>query len=71
MPAKTVAAFPLKHIRITRSLVIYLFISYMKPPVSCKIACKRKIFDTFRYLSRGELSMPIRPPYGRNFRAIS
>ena len=43
----------------------------MKPPASCKIACKLNIFDTFRYLSRDELSMTIRPPYGRNFSAIS
>ena len=68
MPAKTVGAFPRKHIRITRSLVVYFV---YEPPASCKIACKRKIFDTFRYLSRDELSMPIRPPYGGNFRAIS
>ena len=43
----------------------------MIPPASCKRACKRRVFDTFRYSSKDESSMPIRPPYGRNFRAIS
>ena len=43
----------------------------MKPPASCKIACKRKTFEIFKYLSTEELSMPIIPSWGLNFSAIS
>ena len=43
----------------------------MKPLASCKIACKHKTFEIFKYQSTEELSMPITPPQGLNFSALS
>ena len=68
MTAVTIGAFPRKHIRVIRSVVIYFV---YETTGSCKIACKRKTFEIFNYLSTYELSMPIIPPSGLNFSAIS